>query len=212
MILRCIRDVSSEAVTANRLYPVIAYDINLDDDIVTYQIVDDSRSLSKRKNDRFEVISYSKEGYIKVDGDNRFLKYLYKDLSDKDFFVDYYSENEKSILANKKLENTLISILSHELDSNELLSYLEMVGYQDENSELLLRAFFLKAKENDIIRFSTVMYDKISMLNNYLVEIIIRNLSNYKAKEIENIFMELYINNTSYSEKVMERISNYLNI
>jgi hypothetical protein len=204
--------VSSEAVTANRLYPVIAYDINLDDDIVTYQIVDDSRSLSKRKNDRFEVISYSKEGYIKVDGDNGFLKYLYKDLSDKDFFVDYYSENEKSILANKKLENTLISILSHELDSNELLSYLEMVGYQDENSELLLRAFFLKAKENDIIRFSTVMYDKISMLNNYLVEIIIRNLSNYKAKEIENIFMELYINNTSYSEKVMERISNYLNI
>lgn len=211
MILRCIRDVSSEALTANRLYPVIAYDINLDD-IVTYQIVDDSRSLSKRKNDRFEVISYSKEGYIKIDGDNGFLNYLYKDLSDKDFFVDYHSENERSILANKKLEKTLISILSNELDSNELLFYLEMVGYQDENAELLLRAFFLKAKENDIIRFSTVMYDKISMFSNYLVEIIIENLCNFKANEIENIFMELYINNTSYSEKVMERVSKYLNI
>lgn len=212
MILRCIRDVSSEAVTANRLYPVIAYDINLDDDIITYQIMDDSRSLSKRKKDRFEVISYSKEGYIKVDGDNGFLNYLYKDLSDKDFFVDYYSENEKSILANKKLENTLVSILSHELGSNELLSYLEMVGYQDENAELLLRAFFLKADESDIIRFSKVVYDKLSMFNNYLIEIIIKKLSYYKAKEIENIFMELYINSTSYSEKVMERVGNYLNI
>lgn len=211
MILRCIRDVSGEALTANRLYPVIAYDINLDD-IVTYQIVDDSRSLSKRKNDRFEVISYSKEGYIKIDSDNGFLNYLYKDLSEKDFFVDYYSENERSILANKKLENTLISILSHELESNELLSYLEMVGYQDENAELLLKAFFRKAKENDIIKFSTVMYDKISMFSNYLVEIIIENLCNFKAKEIENVFMELYINNTSYSEKGMERVSKYLNI
>lgn len=211
MILRCIRDVSGEALTANRLYPVIAYDINLDH-IVTYQIVDDSRSLSKRKNDRFEVISYSKEGYIKIKNDHGFLDYLYKDLSDKDFFVDYYSENERSILANQKLENTLITILSHELDSDELLFYLEMVGYQDENAELLLRAFFLKAKENDIIRFSTVMYDEISMFSNYLVEIIIENLCNFKAKEIENIFMELYINNSFYSEKVKERASRYLKI
>jgi hypothetical protein len=204
--------VYSEALTANRLYPVIAYDINLDDDIVTCQIVDDSKSLSQRQNDRFEVVSYSKEGYIKVDGDNRFLKYLYKDLSDKEFFLDYYFGNEKSIVANEKLENALISILSNELGSNEILSYLEMVGYQDENADLLIRAFFLKAKENDIITFSTVMYDKITMLNSYLVEIIIKNLSYYKVKEIESIFMELYINSTSYSEGVMVIVSNYLNI
>lgn len=212
MILQCKRDVSSEGLTAKRLYPVIAYEINLDNDIITCQIMDDNRSLSRRQNDRFEVVSYSKEGYIKVDGDNRFLKYIYEDLSDKDFFVDYYLENEKSIIANRKLENALISILSDELNSNELLSYLEMVGYKDENADLLLRAFFLKAKENDIIIFSKMVYDKMPMLNNYLVEIIIKSLSRYKATEIDSIFMELYMNSYSYSEGIMKIVSNYLNI
>jgi hypothetical protein len=212
MILKCKRDIRSESLTANRLYPVIAYDVNLNDDTVSYKIMDDSRSLSQRQNDRFEIVSYSKVGYIVVDGDNRFTKYLYKDLTDKDFFVDYYLENEKSIIASEKLENALISILSNELDSNVILNYFKMFSYEDENSEILIKAFFIKANEDEIITLSTMLYDEITMLNNFLVEIIIKNLSRYKAREIESLFMELYINSSSCSKGVMEIVNNYLNI
>ncbi len=212
MILQSKRNVSSEGLTAERLYPVIAFNINLDNDINTCQILDDNRSLSWRQIDRFDVVSYAKEGYIKAGGDNSFLKYLYENLSDKDFFADYYLENEKSIIASEKLENALVSILSNELNSKELLSYLEIVGYKDENADLLLKSFFLKAKEKDIIIFANMLYDKIPMLNNYIIEIIIKNFSNYKTMEIESIFMELYINSSSYSEEIMKKVSSYLNI
>lgn len=212
MILQSKRNVSSEGLTINRLYPVIAYEINLDNDISACKIMDDNRSLTWRQIDRFDVVSYTKEGYIKAEDDNRVLKYLYEYLSDKDFFVDYYSENEKSIIASEKLENAFISILSNELDSKELLSYLEILGYQDENADLLVKAFFIKAKENDINIFAKMLYDKIYMLNNYLFEIIIKSLSYYKTTEIESIFMELYINSSSYSEEIMKIVSNYLNI
>lgn len=212
MILQSKRNVSSEGLTAERLYPVIAFNINLDNDINTCQILDDNRSLSWRQIDRFDVVSYAKEGYIKAGGDNSFLKYLYENLSDKDFFADYYLENEKSIIASEKLENALVSILSNELNSKELLSYIEIVGYKDENADLLLKSFFLKAKEKDIIIFANMLYDKIPMLNNYIIEIIIKNFSNYKTMEIESIFMELYINSSSYSEEIMKKVSSYLNI
>jgi len=212
MILQCKRNISSEGLTANRLYPVIAYEINLDNDIVTYQIVDDSRSLSWSRSDRFKVVNYSKEGYIKIDSNNGSLKYLYKDLSDTSFFVDYYLEDEKSIIANKKLENALISILSNELTTNEVLSHLEVVGYQDENADLLLKSYFLNAKEDDIINFANMLYDKIPMLNNYIVQIIIESLKRYKAVEIENIFMELYLNSSFYSEETLKVIDDYLKV
>jgi len=212
MTLKCKRNISSEGLTANRLYPVIAYEINLDDSIVTYQIVDDSGSLSWPQNDRFEVVSCSKEGYIKVDGSNGSLKYLYEVLSDMSFFVDYYLEDEKSKIANRKLEKALISILSNELTTNELLSHLEVVGYQDENTDLLLKSFFLKANENDIINFANMIYDKISTLKNYIVQIIIERLSNYKTVETENIFMELYLNGSSYSEEIRREVDDYLKI
>ena len=212
MILQSKRNVSSEGLTAERLYPVIAFNINLDNDINTCKILDDNRSLSWRQIDRFDVVSYAKEGYIKAGGDNSFLKYLYENLSDKDFFADYYLENEKSIIASEKLENALVSILSNELNSKELLSYLEIVGYKDENADLLLKSFFLKAKEKDIIIFANMLYDKIPMLNNYIIEIIIKNFSCYKTMEIESIFMELYINSSSYSEEIMKKVSSYLNI
>lgn len=212
MILQCKRNIGTEGLTACRLYPVIAYKVDYEDNMIAYQIVDDCRSLSWSQIDKFEEVSNCKEGYIKTDTDNKIQKYIYKDLTSKDFFVDYYLENEESLRANEKLESTLVSILGNELAANKISTYLEAVGYQDENADLLMKAFFLKANKYDVINFSRALYEKLPMLNNYIIQIVIEKLSNYRASEIESIFVALYINGFSYNEEIMNVINSYLGI
>jgi len=210
MILKCTREIPSEGLTVHRLYPVIAYAVDLEGNIASYQVVDDCHSLSWRQNERFVVVSQCRDEYIKLEENKKLQKYVHKDLIDGDFFIHYYLENEKSIAARAKLEKVFTLILANELTSIELLSSMDVIGHQDENRDLLLKAFFLRANKQDIINFTNDLYDNISEYHSYIVQIIVENLSEYKERAVENLFMQLYLNNSNCEKKAMDIINEYL--
>lgn len=212
MILRSQRNISSEGLSVNRLYPVIAYEVEAKNGESKFQIVDDCRSLSWKQIEAFQVISGAVDNYMKVIDNKTVKKYMYKNLTNTDFETDYYSENEKSVIAGKQLEKALISIFSNELSVKELLYNLDTIGYNDDNADLLLKSFFCKANSKDIIIFVNAIYNKILEMSSSIIKIIVEELSNYQEIEINNLFMELYINASFISNKTQEKITQYLKI
>lgn len=75
--------------------------------------------------------------------------------------------------------------------------------------DILLKAFFEKATRQEIKEFSDKLYNVVLELDNNILRIIVDNLKFYKEKEIENLFMEIYIN-LSCSIEITEVISTYL--
>lgn len=209
MILKCNRNVSCESISVHRVYPVIAYEIDIDKSVKKYQIVDDCRSLSWKSIELFEVISDRLDNFIKLNNDKR-IKYIYADLNEENFFVNYYSEGEKFLEANKQLEECLISILSKELTIDELMQNLNIVGYSDDNADILLKAFFRQANRKDIIIFARTIYNKIGELNSYIVHIIVENLVPYKENDIENLFIQLYMDALLCNKDTIKMINEYL--
>lgn len=207
MILRCTRTIIREGISVNRLYPVIAFEFTNEGKNSKFQILDDSRSLALKDIKFFEIISNSLDGYIKIGN-----KYIYKDLAYKDFSIDFYSEDEKTIEANSRLENSFISIFSHELTLNELLCHLKLIGYYDENTDILLKAFFNKANKKDIIFFVNSIYDEIIKMNTYIIKIIVEGLSCYREPEIENLFVELYMTDLINKKDISDIIYKYLDM
>lgn len=212
MILKCKRNVSGESLSVHRIYPVIAYEIDIEKGAERYQVVDDCRSLSWKNIDFFEVICDRLDGFIKSNKSDKKIKYIYADLVGNDFFVNYYSENENAIAANKQLEESLISILSKELTGNELMQNLNMVGYSDENADLLLKALFRQAGKQDIILFAQKIYNETEKLNSYIVHIIVENLTVYKESDIERLFIQLYMDDLLCKKDTLEMINRYLGI
>ena len=207
MILRCTRTIIRGGISVNRLYPVITYEFTDKEKDDKFQILDNSRSLVLKESEFFEIISNSLNDYIKIDN-----KYVYKDLAYKDFSTNFYSEDEKSIEANSRLENSFISIFSNELTINELLYHLKIIGYCDENADILLKAFFNKANKKDIISFVSSIYDEIMKMNDYIIKIIVEELSYYKEPEIENLFIELYMTELIDKKNISDIICKYLNM
>ena len=207
MILRCTRTIIRGGISVNRLYPVITYEFTDKGKDDKFQILDNSRSLVLKESEFFEIISNSLNDYIKIDN-----KYVYKDLAYKDFSTNFYSEDEKSIEANSRLENSFISIFSNELTINELLYHLKIIGYYDENADILLKAFFNKANKKDIISFVSSIYDEIMKMNDYIIKIIVEELSYYKEPEIENLFIELYMTELIDKKNISDIICKYLNM
>ncbi len=207
MILRCTRTIIRGGISVNRLYPVITYEFTDKGKDDKFQILDNSRSLVLKESEFFEIISNSLNDYIKIDN-----KYVYKDLAYKDFSTNFYSEDEKSIEANSRLENSFISIFSNELTINELLYHLKIIGYCDENADILLKAFFNKANKKDIISFVSSIYDEIMKMNDYIIKIIVEELSYYKEPEIENLFIELYMTKLIDKKNISDIICKYLNM
>ncbi len=207
MILRCTRTIIRGGISVNRLYPVITYEFTDKGKDDKFQILDNSRSLVLKESEFFEIISNSLNDYIKIDN-----KYVYKDLAYKDFSTNFYSEDEKSIEANSRLENSFISIFSNELTINELLYHLKIIGYCDENADILLKAFFNKANKKDIISFVSSIYDEIMKMNDYIIKIIVEELSYYKEPEIENLFIELYMTELIDKKNISDIICKYLNM
>lgn len=210
MILKCKRNVSSEGLSVHRLYPVIAYAIDIDKEMKQYQVVDDCRSLSWKSIDFFEVISDRLDNFKKLNNTGNRTEYIYADLFEKDFFVNYYSENENSIATNRKLEEALISILSKELTSKDLVQNLNMVGYSNDSADLLLKAFFRQANRQDIISFAKNIYNKIEELNSYIVQIIVENLIPYKESDIESLFIQVYMDDLLCNKDTIKMIDGYL--
>lgn len=210
MILKCKRSVSGESLSVHRLYPVIAYEIDIENGTKQYQVVDDCRSLSWKSIDFFEVISDRVDNLKKQNYNGKKTKYICSDLIEKDFFVDYYSENKNSIDANKKLEESLISTLSKELTCEDLLQNLNIVGYSDDSADLLLKAFFRQSNRQNIISFAKNIYSKIEELNRYIVQIIVENLILYEDSDIESLFIQLYMNDLLCNKNTIKMINGYL--
>lgn len=108
------------------------------------------------------------------------------------------------------MEEALISILSKELTSTDLMQNLNMVGYSNDSADLLLKAFFRQANREDIISFAKNIYDKIEELNSYIVQIIVENLIPYKESDIENLFIQVYMDDLLCNKDTIKMIDGYL--
>lgn len=206
MILRSLRNICQEGLSADKLYPVIAYEIEIKTGKKRFQIVDDCRSLSWKTGDLFEVVSDTMDGFVKTDNSKTIAKYTYTDLAKEDFWINYYLENEDSVIANNQLEKTLISIYSNELSTDKLLYNLDIIRYRGENADILLKAFFKKANYETKIASARTVYDKIREMDDYIVQIIVEKLSDFKEKEVENLFLELYMNQLTGSNNTQDII------
>lgn len=146
--------------------------------------------------------------YIEINYQGRNI-YVHKNFNYSDFLLDFYVENENSTKAFFKLQETLISILVCELTADEIIQNINEIGYKSDSVDILLKAFFEKATRQEIKEFSDKLYNVVLELDNYILRIIVDNLKFYKEKEIENLFMEMYIN-LSCSIEITEVISTYL--
>ncbi|BCN32204.1 hypothetical protein [Anaeromicropila herbilytica] len=212
MILKCIKEISREGLSVGRVYPVIGYKIDTVNETTYYQIIDDDRAISWRQSDRFVVLSSKIDNYINSGNEKTSIKYVYKEIADYDIINGYYSENDSSTEASYKLENILISIMANELSLQELMSNLSNTGFHDENSEMLLKTFFMKANKQDIMNIAEILYNNVFDLDTYIIQLVVKNLVKYKEVIIEDLFIELYMKSTSCDEETLSMIKEYLEI
>lgn len=210
MILKCIREATGEGITINRLYPAIGYNIGKNSHSNIYYIFDDVSSLSWRQDNRFILLSSNPNNYIMINEDETCFEYVYKELADKTFLTNFYSEDEKSIKARLELENILISIYVDELTIDELVSYIKETDNRDYNLEYFFKAFFEKADLHEVRNLAEILYGYISIFDANLIQLIVEKLSNYKDVVIENLFMELYLNYPFCNMISKTLIENYL--
>ncbi|NFI03439.1 MULTISPECIES: hypothetical protein [Clostridium] len=206
MILKSKRNIEKEGISVNQLYPVIECKENIQTGIKKFRIYDDCRSLSWKTIDNFSIESVLLENYSKdIDVDT--IHYTYNDL-DKEFFYQFYLENEDSRIALVQLEKVIIDIISDELSIKDIMININELGLNNENIEMQLKAFFKEASKQDIIKFSNNMYNKVMDVNKYLLEVIVDNIKLYKEPEVENLLMEIYMSG-SCSKEILNTIDNY---
>lgn len=208
MIVKSKRNLSDQSIGINTLYPVIAYEKRKESKIAEVQVLDDARSLSWISDEWLYFVSKSLVDYIEINYQGRNI-YVHKNFNYSDFLLDFYMENENSTKAFFKLQETLIYILVCELTTDEIIQNISEIGYKSDSVDILLKAFFEKATRQEIKEFSDKLYNVVLELDNNILRIIVDNLKFYKEKEIENLFMEIYIN-LSYSIEITEVISTYL--
>lgn len=189
MILKSKRNVEQEGVSVNQLYPVVECEENIKTGTMKFRIYDDYRSFSWKTIDNFFMKSDLLENYSKnIDVDT--IHYKYNEL-DKEFFYKFYLENEDSRMAVVQLEKVMVNIISDELSEKDIMININELGFNNENIEMQLKAFFKKASKQDIIKFSNNIYNKVIDVNEYLLEIIVDNIKFYREPEIENLLMEI---------------------
>ncbi|MBD5136987.1 MAG: hypothetical protein HDT39_13625 [Lachnospiraceae bacterium] len=207
MILRSKRNIEREGISANKLYPVIEYEKNIQSGAERYKIYDDCRSVSWKTLRNFSVESDILDNYTKKRNDDTD-SYSYIGI-DEDFYTQLYLENEKSGCVREELEKKLIDILSSELSVENIIDNIYELGLKNEGIDMLLFAFFKKATKQDIINLSIYLYERITEMNSYILEIIVNNMKLYKESDVENLFVEIYMN-ASCTEDVLNLINNYL--
>ena len=206
MILKSKRNIEKEGISVNQLYPVIECKENIETGIKKFRIYDDCISLSWKTIDNFSIESDSLESYSKdiyVDT----IHYTYNAL-DNDFFYQFYLENEESRIAIVKLEKVIIDIISDELSIKDIMTSINELGFNNENIEMQLKAFFKKASKQDIVNFSNNISNKVMYITKYLLKIIVDNIKLYKEPEVESLLMEIYMN-PSCSKEILNIIDNY---
>jgi hypothetical protein len=206
MILKSKRNIEKEGISVNQLYPVVECEENIQTGIMKFRVYDDCRSLSWKTIDNFSTESVLLENYSKdIDADT--IHYMYNGL-DKEFFYRFYLENEDSRIAIVQLEKVMVDIISDELSIEDIMININELGFNNENIEMQLKAFFKEASKQDIIKFSNSMYNKVMDVNKYLLEVIVDNIKLYKEPEVENLLMEIYMS-ASCSKEIKNTIDNY---
>lgn len=205
MILKSKRNIEKEGISVNQLYPVVEYEENIKTGIMKFRIYDDCRSLSWKTIDNFSTKSGLLENYSK-DIDADIIHYTYNGL-DKEFFYRFYLENEDSKIATLQLEKVIIDIISDELSIEDIMININELGFNNENIDIQLKAFFKEALKQDIIKFSNSMYNRVADINNYLLEVIVDNIKLYKEPEVESLLMEIYMS-ASCSKEILNTIDN----
>ena len=212
MILRCQRSIEAEAISNNKLYPVIMYELQKTTHERRFLIVDDCRSLSWHGSERFDIISDNLECYIEEGSDEINIRYIHKELAGEDFFSTYYMEDEKSLLIKLKLEEVLISVLTNEITAETLYNNLKIIGFKDDNTKIVLKAFLNNADSVELSEFAERICDEVAELEYYIIDVIVEKLSQYKALEIERLFFEIYMCYQDDTKETFNIISKYLNI
>lgn len=211
MILKCKQTIEREALSNDRLYPVLAYETEGKTDICRFLIADDCGSLAWHDNNHLDIISNNLDCYIKESSHETTITYIHIDLADRDFLTKYYLENEESVIARSNLENTIVSILSNELTADDLEKNLDVIGYNDENTDVVLRAFFKNADISRITKFSEELYCRIVDIKSHILKIIVDELSRYRAKEIDNLFIEIHAS-PYCTDEILDKINQYLKV
>lgn len=210
MILRCQRSIEAEAISNNKLYPVIMYDLQKITHVRRYLIVDDCRSLSWHCSDRFDIISDKSECYIEEGSDEINIRYIHKELAGEDFFSTYYMEDEKSLIIKLKLEEVLISVLTNEMTAKTLYDNFKIIGFKDDNTDIVLKAFLNNADLFELSEFAERIYDEVAELEGYIIDVIVEKLSQHKAPEIERLFIEISMCYQEDTKETLNIISKYL--
>lgn len=206
MILKAKRNKEKEGISVNQLYPVIECKDNNQTGLKKFRIYDDCRSLSWKTIDNFSIESDSLENYSKhIEEDT--IHYTYNAL-EEEFFHQFYLENEKSRIAIVKLEKVIIDIISDELSIKDIMISINELGFNNENIEMQLKAFFKKASKQDIVNFSNNTYNKVMDINKYLLKVIVDNIKLYKEPEVGNLLMEIYMS-PSCSKDIINIVDNY---
>ena len=78
------------------------------------------------------------------------------------------------------------------------------------SKSLLLKAFFCRAGQAETTLFAKSIYDKIEEMNNHILQIIVDNLAGYKETAIENLFIQLYMNDSLCKKETREIVRKYL--
>lgn len=207
MILKSKRNVESEGISVNQLYPVLEYEKSAQSGIVRYKIYDDSKSMSWKTGDNFNIESDILEKYVQRKDSSTYI-YRYVGI-EENFYIKLNLESEESQCAVQELEKIIINIISDELSIEVIMNNINELGFNSEEIEMQLNAFFRKAKKQEVIQFAIELYDKVTEINSYILSIIIDNMKMYKDNDIENLFIEIYMS-TSCNEKELNTINDYL--
>lgn len=200
--------MENQGISVNQLYPVIEYEENVQTGAKKYRIYDDCRSISWRNIDNFDIESSLLDNYIKKDKEG-VNTYIYKGI-DEQFLYKLYLENDESKVAVSELEDNLIDIISGELSVKNISNNIFELGLKNETTEMQLRAFFRKAGNQEVNNLAIELYNRVQDINPYILTMIVDNLKSYKEPDVENLFIEIYMN-ISCDKHILNIVDSYLN-
>ena len=121
-------------------------------------------------------------------------------------------EDETSLLIKLKLEEVLISVLANEMTAETLYDYLRIIGFKDDNTDIVLKAFLNNADSFELSEFAERIYDEVAELEGYIIEVIVKKLIQCKTPEVESLFIEINMCYQDGTKEILNIISKYLDV
>ena len=206
MILKAKYNKNEMGISMNHLYPVIGYS-KCDKTELTEYCIYDHGFISWITIDYFIVISDSVKNYTKTLNEDS-IKYFYYGIDQK-LIDNIYLENEQSTDSIFTLETILSDIIYDEMTINDITNSIIESGFKGDAIEFQLKAFFRKASKNDIINLSKMIFNNISDLDSYIMEMLVENLKKHNEFEVECLLTNIYVS-PACSEETRIIIDDYL--